>query len=82
MARQAEKAMGCDALEIAADRGYYRSDGFLKCDEANVTAYVPNSKTSHNAAKGLFAREHFRYVSEDDECVYPAGERLIYRCTR
>ena len=81
MAKQAKEAMGCDALEVTADRGYYRSEEFLKCDEANITAYVPNSKTSHNAAKGLFARADFRYVAADDEYECPAGERLIYRCT-
>jgi transposase len=81
MAKRAKEAMGCDALEVVADRGYYRSEEFLACDEANITAYVPNSKTSHNAAKGLFAREDFRYIAADDEYECPAGERLIYRFT-
>ncbi len=81
MAKQAKEAMGCDALEVAADRGYYRSEEFLTCNEANITAYVPNSKTSHNAAKGLFAREDFRYIAADDEYECPAGERLVYHCT-
>ncbi len=81
MAKQVKAAMGCDELEVAADRGYYRSEEFLECDEANITAYVPNSKTSNNAAKGLFAREEFRYVAADDEYECPAGERLIYRFT-
>ena len=82
MATLAKEAIGCDELDVVADRGYYRSEEFLKCDAANITAYVPNSKTSTNGARGLFAREDFRYVSEDDEYACPAGERLIYRFTR
>ena len=81
MAKQAKEVMGCDTLDVVADRGYYRSEEFLKCDEANITAYVPNSATSHNAAKGLFAREDFRYIAADDAYECPAGERLIYRFT-
>ena len=81
MAKQAKAAIGCDELEVTADRGYYRSEEFLECDEANITAYVPKPKTSHNAAKGLFSREDFRYIAADDEYECPAGERLIYRFT-
>ena len=81
MAKQAKHAIGCDALEVTADRGYYRSEEFLACEEANVTAYVPNSKTSNNGARGLFPREDFRYIAAEDEYECPAGERLIYRCT-
>jgi transposase len=81
MAKQAKEAMGHEILDVVADRGYYRSEEFLQCEKANITAYVPNSKTSHNAAKGLFAREDFHYVVADDEYECPAGERLIYRFT-
>lgn len=82
MATLAKEAIGSDELDVVADRGYYRSQEFLTCEEAKITAYVPNSKTSNNGARGLFAREDFRYVSEDDEYVCPADERLIYRFTR
>jgi transposase len=81
MGKQAKEAMGCDTLDVVADRGYYRSEEFLKCDEAHITAYVPNSATSHNAAKGLFARKDFHYLAADDAYECPAGERLIYRLT-
>ena len=82
IATLAKAAIGCEELDVVADRGYYRSEEFLTCDAVNITAYVPNSKTSNNGARGLFAREDFRYVREDDEYVCPADERLIYRFTR
>ena len=52
------------------------------CEQNNIAAYVPNSATSNNKAKGQFDRSDFKYITEDDEYVCPAGERLIYRFTR
>jgi hypothetical protein len=51
----------------------------LACDEAGITAYVPKTHTSNNAAKGLFRREDFRYLPETNEYRCPAGERMIWR---
>ncbi len=82
MAKQAKDAIGTDELEVVADRGYYRSEEILACEEANISAYVAKPNTSSNRAKGLFGREDFHYIPEDDEYECPAGERLIYRFTR
>ena len=82
IAKQAKAAIGTDELEVVADRGYYRSEEILACEEANISAYVAKPNTSSNRAKGLFGREDFHYIPEDDEYECPAGERLIYRFTR
>ncbi len=79
MAKQAKAAIGSDELDVVADRGYYRSEEFLHCDEANITAYVVKPNTSPNRAKGQFGRDEFRYVNEDDEYECPAGQRLSRR---
>ena len=79
MAKQAKAAIGSDELDVVADRGYYRSEEFLGCDEANITAYVVKPNTSPNRAKGQFDRDEFRYVNEDDEYECPAGRRLSRR---
>lgn len=85
MAKQAKSAMAIkkkQKLRVVADRGYYRGEEFLACDEANITAYVPKPDTSGNRAKGQFGRDDFHYIAKDDEYECPAGERLIYRFTR
>ena len=69
-------------VNVLADRGYYNGDELRSCEDQNITAYVPNSATSHNKAKGQFDRSEFHYVTEDDEYECPAGERLSYRFTR
>jgi transposase len=81
MAMQARTAMGVEDLTVVADRGYYKGEEILSCDEAGITTYVPNSNTSNNEAKGLFAKRSFRYIAKDDEYRCPAGERLRRRTT-
>ena len=79
MAIAAKKAMGVDKLDAVADRGYFKGEEVLACDEANITVYAPRPATSNNKAKGLYDKEDFHYIVEDDEYECPAGERLSRR---
>ena len=82
MAQQAKQAIETDELTVVADRGYFKGEELLACDEAGITTYLPKPQTSGNLAKGLFGKRDFIYQPEDDEYACPAGERLIYRFTR
>ena len=82
MAQQAKTALQTDSINVLADRGYYSGQELRSCEDSNITAYVPNSATSNNKAKGQFDRSEFHYIAKDDEYQCPAGERLIYRFTR
>jgi len=79
MAIAAKHAMGVDELDAVADRGYFKGEEVLACDEAGIQAYVPRPATSNNKAKGLFDKLDFHYITEDDEYECPAGERLARR---
>ena len=79
MAKRARESVGAQDLTVIADRGYYKSDEILACEEAGIKVVVPKSKTSNNEARGLFGRDAFRYVSETDEYICPAGQRAIWR---
>jgi hypothetical protein len=81
MALQAKEAVGTEALEVVADRGYFRGEEILACGEANITTYLPKPQTSGSMKKGLFSKRDFVYHTEDDEYECPAGERLIWRFT-
>ncbi len=81
MAKQAKAALTVDELTVVADRGYYRSEELRDCEEANITTYLPKPQTSGNQAKGLFGRDAFRYIAEDNEYECPAGQRLVYHMT-
>ncbi len=66
---------------MVADRGYFKGEEILACDETGITTYVPKPQTSGNQSQGLFGKRDFHYVPEDDEYRCPAGERVVWRMT-
>jgi len=78
MSKQAKAVIGTDQLDVVADRGYFKGEEILDCEQAGITTYLPKPQTSNNVAKGLFAKRDFIYNSESDEYRCPAGEHLIY----
>jgi transposase len=81
MAQQAKTALAVEALDVVADRGYYRSQELKACEDDGIVPYVPNSCTSNNQARGQFGRDAFRYITADDEYECPAGQRMARRLT-
>jgi len=81
MAKQTKAALEADELDAVADRGYFSSEEILACEEAGITVTLPKPQTSRAKKQGRFGKEDFRYVSEDDVYICPAGERLVYRYT-
>jgi len=63
MAQSAKAVTQVDSLNVLADRGYYNGDELRSCEQNNIAAYVPNSVTSHNKAKGQFNRSEFHYIA-------------------
>jgi transposase len=81
MAEQARAATGVEEITVVADRGYYKGEQVLQCDQAGITALVPKSLTSNSLADGRFDKQDFIYIAADDEYRCPAGERAIKRFT-
>ncbi len=79
MAVKAKTAMDVDELDVVADRGYFKGDEILACDQDNITTYLPRPLTSSSTKKGLFNKRDFIYHAKDDEYECPAGDRLIWR---
>jgi hypothetical protein len=81
MARKARNALEAEAIEVLADRGYFKSEEIAACEEAGIEAYVPKPLTSNARAEGRFDRRDFVYDRERNTYVCPAGENLTYRMT-
>ena len=79
MAKLARTAMGTDEITAIADRGYFKSEEILACDEAGITAIVPKSATSGAKADGRFDRADFIYDAQKNEYRCPARQNLIWR---
>jgi len=81
MAKQARSATGKEDLTVLADRGYFKGEQILDCDQAGMTPLVPKPLTSNSKADGRFDKRDFVYIAEDDEYRCPAGQRAIQRFT-
>ncbi len=81
MATQARNATGKEDLTVVADRGYFKGEEILECDQAGMTPLVPKPLTSNSKADGRFDKRDFVYIAEDDEYRCPAGQRAIKRFT-
>jgi len=82
VAKQAKTVIGSDNLSVVADRGYYKGEEILECEQSGITTYLPKPQTSGNQAKGLFGKRDFIYRSESDTYECPGGEQAIYRFSR
>jgi transposase len=81
MAQKAREATGSQELTVVADRGYFKGEQILQCEQAGITAIVPKALTSNSLAEGRFDKQDFIYIPADDQYRCPAGERAIYRFT-
>jgi len=81
MAAKAKHAMGVDALDAIADKGYFKGEEIRTCEGIGVTAFVPRPLTSGAKAQGRFGKQDFVYLEKENVYRCPAGERLTYRYT-
>jgi len=78
-AQLAKETIGSDTLDVVADRGYYNGLEIYRCEQNQITTYLPKVQTSGNMAKGLFGKRDFKWIKEDNEFECPARKRLIWR---
>jgi hypothetical protein len=72
----AKEALGVEQLNVVADRGYANSVELARCEEQNITPYVPRPLSKRNKKDGLFSKEDFVYDFENDTYTCPAGQTL------
>jgi transposase len=77
MAKQARAAIGTETLTVVADRGYYKGEQLLACEQAGMIPFVARCLTSGSKAEGRFGKQDFIYQPETDPYRCPAGQQLI-----
>jgi transposase len=81
VANQTKAALHTSNLEAVADRGYYKGEEILACEEAGITVTLPKPQTSGAKAEGRFGKQDFVYMPAEDVYRCPAGEKLKYHFT-
>jgi len=64
---------------VLADKGYFKGEQVLACQDAGMTPFVPRPSTSASKAEGRFDKHDFVYLAKDHAYRCPAGERLSWR---
>jgi transposase len=82
MAEAAKAALHSDNLEVVADRGYFKGEEILACENAGITVTLPKPQTSGAKSVGRFGKQDFVYLPSEDVYRCPAGETLKFRSTR
>jgi transposase len=81
MTEKAQEATGIKNLTVVADRGYYKGEQILDCEQTGATPILPKTLTSNSMAEGRFDKQDFIYNARDDQYRCPAGEIAIKRFT-
>jgi hypothetical protein len=81
MAHAARDEMASETIEAVADKGYYKGEEIVACEQAGIAVTVAKPHTSNAAAVGRVDKADFIYHSDRDAYLCPAGEWLSYRFT-
>jgi transposase len=81
MAQAAKAALHSDKLDVVADRGYFKGEEILACEQAGVAVTLPKPQTSGAKSAGRFGKPDFVYLAKDDVYRCPAGEKLTHHFT-
>jgi hypothetical protein len=61
--------------ELVADAKYGTGLNYLYLDQAGIPAFIPTTRFG-NQHTGIWGREHFQWLPEEDAFLCPAGQRL------
>jgi len=80
VARAVKEALGCDTLNVVADKGYSNAQQLGQCEQQGIIAWVPIKRTVNNSGQGkLYDRTRFAYDPSNDTYRCPANEVLVYQ---
>jgi hypothetical protein len=77
---QARQTLGHPCKTACADSGYSNIDEFEKVDHQDIKVVVPSTRQASEKEPGPFDKSHFKYDSDSDSYICPAGK--ILKCRR
>ena len=81
VAKEAKAALHTEKLDAVADRGYFKGEEILACEQAGITVTLPKPMTSGAKSEGRFGKQDFVYLPAENTYRCPAGEKLKYYYT-
>jgi len=78
-AKPAKDILGAEAIDVVADRGYFKAEDIEACEKAGMTPYVPRPQRGASVRTGRFRKDEFQYDEASDSYLCPAQKRLAVR---
>jgi hypothetical protein len=75
-AEPAREILDVAQIDVAADRGYVRTEDIEACEKAGLIPHVPKPQRGPAVRNGFFRKDEFRYDADRNVYVCPAGEVL------
>ena len=75
MAQAAKAALDSDNLDVVADRGYFKGEEILACEQAGVAVTLPKPETSCAKSAGRFGKPDPLYLANYHVYRCPAGDK-------
>jgi transposase len=75
-AEPAREILGVETIDVVADRGYFRTEDIVACEEAGLIPHLPRPQRGPAVRDGFFRKDEFRYDAERDAYVCPASQVL------
>lgn len=79
MTKLAQAALQKKSIRVLADKGYFSQPDLKSTIELGAEPIMPKTDTSSSEKKGIFNRSLFKYDSENDIYICPAGNELQNR---
>jgi transposase len=73
---KAKEIFEVEELKSIADKGYYSTNDLVKCESNHIETYVAKQRRTGNIANPEFQPDKFKYVTEQDVYICPAGQEL------
>lgn len=77
MAKKAQKIFRKQIIRVLADKGYYSVGELKACKKAKMHTYVAKQRFANNTEDEGFYKDKFKYDSEHDHYICPAGKSLL-----
>jgi len=76
MSKKAKDIFNVESIEALADKGYFDTKDFTKCEEENIIAYVSRPRYSNSIGDSRYFSDRFKYLKEEDTYLCPDGQKL------
>ncbi len=75
-AEPARRMLAVDQISVVADRGYYKIEDIVACEQAGIVPYVSRPQRGPAVINGFFRKDEFVFDAARDAYICPAGQIL------